>query len=64
MDAESGIANPEEGAAEKVCEPEPVLVTMKISRPLPEDVANVCEATEEPFYDVIVPPAPPASVPQ
>ena len=28
------------------------------------DVANVWEATEEPLSDVIVPPAPPASVPQ
>jgi hypothetical protein len=27
-------------------------------------VANVWEATEEPLSDVIVPPAPPASVPQ
>lgn len=27
-------------------------------------VARVCEATDDPLRDVIVPPAPPASVPQ
>jgi hypothetical protein len=47
-----------------VCTPVEVAVTTKISIPLVDDVASVCEATEEPFKDVIVPPAPPASVPQ
>jgi hypothetical protein len=37
---------------------------MKRSSPLPEDVASVCDATEDPLSEVIVPPAPPASVPQ
>ena len=60
----SGIAYPEDGAREKVCTPVEVAVTMKISRPLPVDVASVCEATELPLSEVIVPPAPPASVPQ
>lgn len=40
--------------------------TMKRSRPTPAIVlvANDWEATEEPLRDVMVPPAPPASVPQ
>ena len=40
--------------------------TMRRSRPTVEsvDVASVWDATDEPFKEVIVPPAPPASVPQ
>ena len=44
----------------------PVEVEVVIIRerpPLVEE-ANDCEATDDPFRDVIVPPAPPASVPQ
>ena len=59
-----GIEKPEDGAAENVWTPVDVAVTTKISIPFPEDVARVCEATLLPFSDVIVPPAPPASVPQ
>ena len=47
-----------------MCTPVPVLDTIKRSRPLPDEVASVCDATVLPFNDVIVPPAPPASVPQ
>ena len=34
-----------------------------MSTPFDEDVARVCDATVLPLSDVIVPPAPPASVP-
>jgi hypothetical protein len=64
VDAVRGIENPVDAAAENVWTPVEVAVTMKISRPLPDDEARVCEATLLPFNDVIVPPAPPASVPQ
>ena len=64
MDAVRGIENREDGAAENVWTPVEVAVTTKISIPLPVEVARVCEATLLPFSDVIVPPAPPASVPQ
>jgi hypothetical protein len=37
---------------------------MKRSIPWLDEVARVCDATVEPFKEVIVPPAPPASVPQ
>ena len=47
-----------------MCTPVEVAVTKKVSSPDPEVVAIVCEATVEPLRDVIVPPAPPASVPQ
>ena len=64
MEEVKGIEKPEDGATENVWTPVDVAVTTYISRPFPEDVANVCEATDEPSRDVIVPPAPPASVPQ
>ena len=48
----------------KVCTPDPVLVLIVRVRPPVLEVANVCEATELPFNVEIVPPAPPASVPQ
>ncbi len=40
--------------------------TIRRSRPTVErvDVASVWDATEEPFREVMVPPAPPASTPQ
>ena len=40
--------------------------TMRRSSPTVEsvEVASVCDATDDPLSDVIVPPAPPASVPQ
>ena len=60
----SGMEYPADGAIENVCVPVDVAVTMKISTPFDEDVARVCDATVLPFNDVIVPPAPPASVPQ
>lgn len=47
-----------------MCTPVPVFDTTKISSPDPDEVANVCEATVLPLSDVMVPPAPPASVPQ
>jgi hypothetical protein len=44
----------------------PVLVLDMISKLSPPDVdvASDCDATVLPFSDVMVPPAPPASVPQ
>lgn len=60
----SGTEYPADGARENVCTPVPVFDEMKMSSPLPEDVAKDCEATDDPLRDVIVPPAPPASVPQ
>jgi hypothetical protein len=36
---------------------------MKMSTPFPVVVERVWDATEEPLREVIVPPAPPASVP-
>jgi hypothetical protein len=49
-----------------VCTPVVEEETMRRSSPTVDnvEVANVWEATEEPFRDVIVPPDPPASVPQ
>jgi hypothetical protein len=49
-----------------VCTPLVVEETMRRSSPTDAsvDVANDCEATVDPLRDVIVPPAPPASVPQ
>ena len=47
-----------------MCTPDPVLEVIVRVRPLAEVVANVCEATLLPLREVIVPPAPPASVPQ
>jgi hypothetical protein len=47
-----------------VCTPDPVLVTTARERPPEVEVAKVCDATELPLSEVIVPPAPPASVPQ
>lgn len=41
-----------------------MLVTIERVRPPEVDVAKVCDATVLPLSDVIVPPAPPASVPQ
>jgi hypothetical protein len=41
-----------------------VLVIIEKLSPPDVDVASVCDATVLPFSDVIVPPAPPASVPQ
>ena len=64
VDAVSGMEYPRAGAAENVCVPVDVAVTTKISIPFDDDVARVCEATVLPFNEVIVPPAPPASVPQ
>ena len=55
---------PAEGATVKVCTPVVEDETTKISIPVPVVVANDCEATVEPLRDVILPPAPPASVPQ
>ena len=60
----SGMEYPAEGATEKVCVPVEVEVVMKILTPFPVEVARDCDATVLPFNDVIVPPAPPASVPQ
>lgn len=48
----------------KVCTPVLVLVMIDMVRPPVVDVARVCDATVLPLSDVIVPPAPPASVPQ
>ena len=49
-----------------MCTPFVVEEVMRRSNPTVErvDVAKVWEATDEPFRDVIVPPDPPASVPQ
>ena len=47
-----------------MCTPVPVLETMVRSRPPEVEVASVWEATVEPFREVMVPPAPPASTPQ
>ena len=49
-----------------MCTPVPVLEEMKRSIPTVEsvEVARVCEATDEPLSEVMVPPDPPASVPQ
>ena len=47
-----------------MCTPDPVLVTIPRESPPEVDVAKVCDATALPLSDVIVPPAPPASVPQ
>jgi hypothetical protein len=49
-----------------VCIPVVEEEVMRRSRPtvLSVEVASVCEATDEPLSDVIVPPEPPASVPQ
>jgi hypothetical protein len=47
-----------------VCTPDPVLVTIVSSNPFEDDVANDCEATADPLSVEMVPPAPPASVPQ
>ena len=47
-----------------MCTPDPVLVTIARERPPEVEVAKVCDATELPLSEVIVPPAPPASVPQ
>ncbi len=47
-----------------MCVPVDVAVTMVRSRPPDVEVASVWEATVEPFNEVIVPPAPPASTPQ
>ena len=48
----------------KVWTPVPVLVVIERLRPPEVEVARVCDVAELPFSDVIVPPAPPASVPQ
>ena len=48
----------------KVWTPVPVLVEITKERPPEVEVARDCDAAVEPFNDVIVPPAPPASVPQ
>jgi hypothetical protein len=63
-EAVSGILYPACVPKVKVCTPDPVLVTIERSRPPEVDVASVCDATELPLRDVMVPPAPPASVPQ
>jgi hypothetical protein len=63
-DAESGIAYPACVPSVKVCVPVDVEVTITKESPPEVDVARVCEATVLPLSDVIVPPAPPASVPQ
>jgi hypothetical protein len=49
-----------------VCVPLVEEETIKRSSPtvLRVEVARVCDATEDPFNDVIVPPDPPASSPQ
>lgn len=49
-----------------MCVPFVVEETMVRSSPTPGrvEVERVCEATDEPLSEVIVPPAPPASVPQ
>ena len=49
---------------EKVWTPVEVDVTIVKERPPEVEVASVCDATELPSREVIVPPAPPASVPQ
>lgn len=48
----------------KVCTPDPVLEEIVRLRPFDDEVANDCDATELPLRVEIVPPAPPASVPQ
>lgn len=48
----------------KVCVPAPVLVMIVRSNPLEVAVLMVCDVAELPFNVAIVPPAPPASVPQ
>jgi hypothetical protein len=48
----------------KVCTPDPPLVTMERVSPFDVVVAKVCDATVLPLRLVILPPAPPASVPQ
>jgi hypothetical protein len=49
-----------------VCTPVVEEETMRRSSPTVDnvEVARVCEATEDPFKEVIVPPDPPASTPQ
>ena len=47
-----------------MCTPVPVLVPMVSVSPPEVEVAIVCDAAVLPLSEVIVPPAPPASVPQ
>ncbi len=63
-DAVSGIAYPGAVPSVNVCTPVDVEVTIANESPPLVDVARVCDATVLPLRLVIVPPAPPASVPQ
>ena len=63
-EAVSGTEYPVDGLRVKVCSPVPVLVVIVKSSPPEVDVAKDWEATELPLRLVILPPAPPASVPQ
>jgi hypothetical protein len=64
VDAVSGSEYPACVPSVKVCTPVPVLVVTVRLRPPDVDVANDCEAAALPLSVEIVPPAPPASVPQ
>jgi hypothetical protein len=64
VEAVRGTVYPAASPGAKVCTPVPVLVVTVSVSPFADVVANVCEATVDPLSDVIVPPAPPASVPQ
>jgi hypothetical protein len=64
VDAVSGTEYPTAVPRVSVCTPVDVEVVIVKLRPPEVDVANDCVAAVEPFNDVIVPPAPPASVPQ
>lgn len=63
-DAVRGIENPACVPRVKVWIPVDVLVVIARLSPPEVDVANACDAAELPLSVEIVPPAPPASVPQ
>lgn len=63
-EAVRGIAYPAWVPRVKVWTPDPALVVMIRSSPPEVEVARVWEATEDPLREVMLPPAPPASVPQ
>jgi hypothetical protein len=63
-EAVSGIEYPDAVVRLKVCTPVPVFVLIESESPPDVEVANDCVAAAEPLRVVILPPAPPASVPQ
>lgn len=63
-EAVSGIVYPEAVPKVSVCTPVEVAVVITSERPPEVEVASDCDAAALPLREVIVPPAPPASVPQ